>query len=158
MARLIFRRGGGIWPNMDAHAIVDTGYLVALLNRADRHHAWAAKLLGDLRGPWLTAEACISEAVFLLEQAGKPAVTNLFEWLERKLLLSRHCLPEELDAVRNEIFRYKARWVDFADACLVVLSDRHPELPLATVDHNDFAVYLRGRGRRKLLTPRSHGG
>lgn len=138
---------------MDAHAIVDTGYLVALLNRADRHHARAVERLSDLRGPSLTAEACISESVFLLEKAGSRTVTKLFEWIERGLLLSRHFLPEELQAVREESFRYKARWVDFADACLVVLRDHHPNLPLATVDLNDLAVYFRRRSGRRLCAP-----
>ncbi len=138
---------------MDAHAIVDTGYLVALLNKGDRHHLWATGLLADLRGPWLTAEACISETVFLLEQAGEPAIRKLFEWMERRLVISYHFLPEELESVRNEFFRYRGRWVDFADACLVVLSDRQPDLPLATVDQNDFAVYFRGRKGRTLHLP-----
>jgi predicted nucleic acid-binding protein len=68
---------------MDVRAIVDTGYLVALLNADDEHHSWAASLLPRLRGPWLTAEACISEAVFLLEQAGRLAAERLFEWLDK---------------------------------------------------------------------------
>ena len=138
---------------MDAHAIVDTGFLVALLNRSDRHHAWAKGLLPQLRGPWLTAEACVSETIFLLEQAGTAAAGSLFDWLDRGLLVSRHCLPHELQAVRRELFRYKSRWVDFADACLVVLSDRQPKLPVATVDRNDFAVYFRNRRGRTLYMP-----
>jgi predicted nucleic acid-binding protein len=138
---------------MDAHAIVDTGFLVALLNKADRHHAWAVGLVPDLRGPWLTTESCISESVFLLERAGSPAVEALFDWMARRILISCHFLPEELDPVREESFRYNKRWVDFADACLVVLSDRHPKLPLATVDLNDFSVYFRGRKGRTLITP-----
>jgi len=71
---------------MDARAIVDTGYLVALLNADDEHHEWAASLLSRLRGPWLTAEACISESVFLLEQAGRTAAVRLFEWLDKGAL------------------------------------------------------------------------
>lgn len=138
---------------MDAHAIVDTGFLVALLNRTDRHHRWATALLPRMRGPWVTAEACVSETTFLLEQAGAAAVAILFDWVDRRLLLSRHFLPEELAAVRQELFRYRKRWVDFADACLVVLSDRHPRLPLATVDGRDFAVYFRRRPGRKLHVP-----
>jgi predicted nucleic acid-binding protein len=62
---------------MAARAIVDTGFLVALLNGSDDHHVLAASLVPSLRGPWLTAEACISEAVFLLEQAGRVPVELL---------------------------------------------------------------------------------
>lgn len=138
---------------MAERAIVDTGFLVALLNRGDAHHAWAAGLLPTLRGPWLTAEACISETVFLLEQAGRPTVDALLRWLEQGALVSRHCLPEQLEAVRRELFAYGKRWVDFADACVVTLSDAHPKLPVVTVDAADFSVYFRRRSGRDLVLP-----
>ena len=138
---------------MDGRAIVDTGYLVALLNRDDEHHAWATRLLPSLRGPWLTAEACVSESVFLLEAAGRESVERLLAWLEQGLVVSRHFLPEALEPIRREMLRYRRRWVDFADACLVALSDERPKLPLVTVDRADFAVYFRGRAGRRLLVP-----
>jgi len=138
---------------MDARALVDTGYLVALLNRHDQYHEWAVALVPQLRGPWLTAEACISETVFLLEQAGRLPVERLFEWMDKGALLSQHCFPEHLDEVRSEIFRYRGGWVDFADACLLQMSDEHPRLPVVTVDAADFAVYFRQRRGRRLLAP-----
>jgi predicted nucleic acid-binding protein len=138
---------------MDGRAIVDTGYLVALLNRDDEYHGWAKGLLGELRGPWVTAEACISEVVFLLEHAGRACVESLCSWIEKDLLLSVHFLPDELQPIRAEMLRYRRRWVDFADACLVRLSDQHPQLPVVTVDKADFSVFFRHRTGRKLLLP-----
>ena len=138
---------------MAERALVDTGFLVALLNRADAHHEWAADLLPTLRGPWLTAEACISETVFLLEQASRVAVEALLRWLEQGALVSRHCLPEQLTDVRSELFGYRNRWVDFADACLVTMSDEQPKLPVVSVDTADFSVYFRRRSGRKLILP-----
>lgn len=139
---------------MAERAIVDTGFLVALLNRADAHHEWATALVPTLRGPWLTAEGCISEAVFLLEQAGRTSVEALLRWLDEGLLVSRHCLPERLEPVRSEMFAYGKRWVDFADACLIALSDERPKLPLVSVDAANFSVYfLRRAPSRKLLLP-----
>ena len=139
---------------MAVRAIVDTGFLVALLDRADDLHDWAKDLVPSLRGPWLTAEACISETVFLLERAGKPAAEELFRWLAIGALVSKHVLPDELELVRDELFRYRDRWVDFADASIVRLSDLHPTLPIVSVDTADFAVYFRKRRRRRLLLPR----
>ena len=138
---------------MVGRAIVDTGFVVALLNADDTHHAWAIGLVPSLRGPWLTAEACISEAIFLLEQAGRTALERLFSWLQQGALISGHFLPEELDAVRSEMLGYRSRWVDFADACLITLSDRNPKLPVVSVDAADFTVYFRRRERRRLLVP-----
>jgi predicted nucleic acid-binding protein len=138
---------------MAERALVDSGFLVALLNRTDAHHEWAAGLVPTLRGPWLTAEACISEAVFLLEQAGRVAVEALLRWLEQGALVSQHCLPEQLTDVRTELFGYRSRWVDFADACLVILSDEQPKLPVVSVDSADFSVYFRRRSGRRLILP-----
>ena len=138
---------------MDVRAVVDTGFLVALLNANDEHHEWAASLVPRLRGPWLTAEACISECVFLLEHAGRVAVERLLEWLDKGALVGEHLLPEELEAVRREMFRYRGRWVDFADACIVRLSDARPKLPVVSVEASDFAVYFRSRPGRRLLVP-----
>ena len=140
---------------MDGRAIVDTGYLVALLNGNDAHHEWAAGLVPALRGPWVTAEACVSETIFLIEECGPAALDRLLSWLGRGLLLSQHALPERLDEVTAELRGYSGRWVDLADACIVCLSDESPNLPVASVDVSDFAVYFRQRRGRRLLLPAS---
>ncbi len=136
-------------------AIVDTGFLVGLLNEFDAHHAWATSLVPELRGPWCTAEACIAEVIFMLDgsRRARDAVGQLLAWLESGVLEARHLLPEQLQPVRAELLRYHDRWVDFADACIVHLSDREPKLPVVTVDANDFAVYFRSRRGRRLLMP-----
>jgi len=138
---------------MEPRAIVDTGYLVALLNRHDAHHRWAVDALDRLPGPWSTSEACISECVFILESAGKLAVEKLLVWIESALLIPGSFLPDSLSSVRHEMLRYRDRWVDYVDACIVVLSDSHPRLPVATVDASDFVVYFRMRGKRQLIMP-----
>ncbi len=46
---------------MAAPVIVDTGPLVAFLDRHDPLHAWACARLGDFDEPMLTCEGVISE-------------------------------------------------------------------------------------------------
>lgn len=97
--------------------------------------------------------------VFLFaERLGPPAVLELYRQIERRLILSRHFLPEDLEKVADETARYRDRVVDFADACLMVLSDQFPRLPIVTTDVADFTVYLRGRSVRRLLAPNNEGG
>ena len=137
----------------DANALVDTGFLVALCDRQDQWHEWAVACARDLRGPWLTCEGCIVELDHLLGFVRPPQSFQIFELLASGALQSRHLLPEELTKVRSEIMRYKDRRVDFVDACLIILSDHFPMLPLVTTDTGDFRVYFRGRGARQVLTP-----
>jgi predicted nucleic acid-binding protein len=138
---------------MDARALVDTGFLVALVDRKDACHAWAVAIAKGLRGPWLTCEACISETYHLLGQIAPAESLKILTMLEGGALLSQHLLPEQLAAVQAEATRYHGRSVDFADACLMALSDAAPRLPIVTADKADFAVYLRGRRSRRLVTP-----
>ena len=120
---------------MAARALVDSGFLAALAVERDQFHAWARATAVGLPGPWLTCEACVSEAAHLIgEELGPRGVQELYRLLETGAIESRHLLPEELRRVQAETARYHARLVDFADACLIVLSDAHPHLPLATVD------------------------
>ena len=136
-----------------ARSIVDSNFLAALAVKRDPLHRWAVGVLPQAPGPWLTCEACISEAVFLVgEELGMPDVLKLYEKIEHGLIECGRIVPEHLAAVTAESGRYHGRMVDFADASLVVLSDLHPTLPIITADKNDFAVYLRSRSRRTLVT------
>ena len=139
---------------MDARAIVDSGFVAALWDERDSLHRWAADTAAQVRGPWLTCEGCLSEVVFLLgDSVGPAAVLNFYGRIERGLIISLHLIPEELLKVTAETARYHGRQVDFADACLMTLSDRYPRLPIVTTDARDFPIYLRGRSPRKLILP-----
>ena len=72
--------------------------------------------------------------------------------IEHGLIECRRIVPDHLAAVIAESARYHGRMVDFADASLMVLSDLQSALPIITADRNDFAVYLRSRTRRTLVT------
>lgn len=138
---------------VDAGTILDTGPLVAFLNRRDRHHEWAVEVLGRLAPPLLTCESVISEACFLLRRdvRGPDAV---FELLARGLVRIDFVLPPEADDVRRVMKRYADVPMSLADACLVRMSELRPGARVLTLD-SDFQRYRR-RGRQviPLLSPR----
>ena len=47
-------------------AIVDTGPLVAFLDRAEQHHGWVAEQVKELDAPLLVCEPVLAEAMYLL--------------------------------------------------------------------------------------------
>jgi uncharacterized protein len=131
--------------------LLDTGPLVAAMIPGDRWHGWARQQLEALRGPFGTCEAVLTEAMHLLARRGnaQDLLLQLFED-EVGMVLP---LASELPSVRTLSRRYRSVPMDFADACLVRLSELHPRLPLVTLD-SDFHVYRRNRTQRlPLISP-----
>lgn len=120
--------------------IADTGFLVAFISRHDAHHEWAATLAERLTAPLLTCEAVLAETAFHLGSCA-PVFEMLREGLIDLAFDCREHLPQ-LEALAN---RYANRQPDFADLCLIRLSELFPRHPVLTVDRADFRVYRRNK-------------
>jgi len=132
--------------------ILDTGPLVAALNRRDRHHEWAAQTLNSLRGPLRTCEPVLTEACYLVRgiQGGQDTILQL---LERGVVEVHFSLADELPAVRKLMNRYRDTPMSLADACLVRMTELDRRTAVLTVD-SDFHVYRRtGRHVIPTITP-----
>lgn len=132
--------------------LVDTGPLVAYLNRRDRHHAWAVECWKALTNPLWTCEAVVSEVVFLLQSQGAD-LNPMLQLVERDLVR----LDFALDDHRADVFRllrkYRDRPMSVADACLVRMAELADHSQVFTTDR-DFLVYRRkGRHTIPLLSP-----
>jgi predicted nucleic acid-binding protein len=127
--------------------LLDTGPLVAFLNRGDRHHGWARSELGRVTPPLLTCEAVVSEACFLLRRLpdGPYAVLEL---VRRGLLSTAFDLGREAALVQKLLARYAEVPMSLADACLVRLAEINPASFVLTLD-SDFALY-RMHGRQVI--------
>ncbi len=135
---------------MAGSVIVDAGFLVALLFRRDRHHRWAAAQLPHLTRPWKTCEAALSEAFFLLGEAGGPALASL---LRRRAVIPAFDLNAELERVLKFIEKYADVPMSLADACLVRMTEIAADAVILTTDR-DFRIYRRhGRQVVPCLTP-----
>ena len=132
---------------MTKAVLVDTGPLVALLNRRDQHHRWAVSCIADLEQPLQTCEAVVSEACFLLRgcRGGAAAVIEL---LERGVITVAFRLDAERERVRRLLARYDSVPMSFADACLVRMTELTSDCKLLTVD-SDFRIYRR-HGRQVI--------
>jgi predicted nucleic acid-binding protein len=100
----------------------------------------------------LTCDAVISEALFLLKQAGHD-VTNLFALVEVGFLRSEFDFHAHYRHVRDLMRRYRERPMAFADACLVRMAELKPDACIWTLD-GDFRVYRKNRRQTlALVTP-----
>jgi predicted nucleic acid-binding protein len=121
-------------------AIADTGFLVAFANRNDRHHEWAVQLASSVAEPLLTCEAVLAEAAFHLSN-----VPLVMEMMEEGLVRLNFSAADHLPHIADLGRRYRDRNPDFADLCLIRMSELFPKYAVITVDREDFAVYRKNR-------------
>ena len=132
-----------------ARALVDTGAIVALVNKADRHHAAAVEWFSHFRGVLLTTEAVVTETAYVLA-ASRPHQRAALLWLDRAHaagLLEVHPV-QSYAAIEAILARYAQLPCDYADATLIALAESRRLNVIATVDQRDFSVYRLGRRKR----------
>ena len=117
--------------------IVDTGFLVAFLNRRDRHHGWAMRVAQDVDEPLVTCEAVLAETVFHVGSA-----EHVLALLREGLAQVDFDMNSSQDRLETLAKRYADRRPDLADLCLICLSERFPTRPVITLD-GDFRIYRR---------------
>ena len=132
---------------MIEHALLDTGPLVAFLRADDEFHEWTVARMKELRAPFLTCEAVLSEACFLIEYQGV-AVAQLATLIEQGWIRVVFDFSDEAEAVMALMQRYANVPMSFADACLVRMAEQHNGKPVFTLDR-DFRVY-RKNGRQAI--------
>jgi uncharacterized protein len=135
--------------------VVDTGPLVALLNRRDRHHAWIRQVLDTVEPPIFTCEAVVSKACFLLSRlaGGQDA---LLELLAHDVVKIDFRMNSEIESVRMLMRKFAPVPMSLADACLVRMSELDTHSTIVTMDA-DFRVYRRNR-RQMIPTIMPSGG
>jgi len=132
--------------------LFDAGPMVALLRRADQHHARCVAALRRIREPLCTVWPAVTEAMFLLSDR-PDAQSALFEKLEigviRLLSLDRRDVPR----IRELMTKYGDLPMDFTDAALVRLAEREGIETVFTTDRRDFSIYRLGGRRRFRILP-----
>ncbi len=123
--------------------LVDTGPLVALLNRRDQYHAWARSVLDTVTPPVFTCEAVLSEACFLLARVagGADAVLAL---VAADILRVEFQIGVEIAAVLRLAARFASVPMSFADACLVRMTELELRSVVLTIN-GDFKHYRRNK-------------
>jgi uncharacterized protein len=109
-------------------AIVDTGPLVAFLDRAEQHHRWVTERIEDLDTPLLVCEPVLAEAMHLLARFSR-AHDALFGLLENGALMIALRIDEHISALRKLHQKYRDRQMSLADACIVRMPKSMSDTP-----------------------------
>ncbi len=120
--------------------IVDSGCLVALLNKRDIYHQWIKTQLSKINPPLITCEAVISESCFLLERFEQSQKQDIMKLMQIGFIVTPFCLQTEIENIQQLMLKYQNVPMSFADACLVRLSEKYTNSSILTLD-SDFNIY-----------------
>jgi len=125
--------------------LLDTGVVVALLDRDERHHRQCRDLVGRLKQPLVTCEAVIAESCYLLRNL-RGAADTVIENVARGIFQIPFQLTQSASQVLTALRKYHDVPAAFADACLIQLAEQLNTGDILTLD-GDFALYRWNRTR-----------
>lgn len=132
--------------------LVDTGPLVALLDRSDPDHVACQETLSSLNDSMVSVWPVITEAMYML-RAYWQAQEALWAMIEMGaveiLLLNIDDVPRMKELMR----KYRDLPMDLADAALVRVAERERLRRIFTLDRRDFQVYRPSRIGRFAILP-----
>jgi predicted nucleic acid-binding protein len=139
---------------MGANALIDTGAILALLDRTDRWHQPCVDTFQQLRLPLITSEAVLTE-LFHLVGSNRRETEAAWRFVRSGAVDLAPIEDSELPHIHVLMSRYWDCPMDFADATLVHLAKRESLSTVFTVDHSDFETYrIEGRRRFRVLPTR----
>ena len=141
---------------MNPTGLVDTGAILALLDRGDRWHSRCVAAFEKLRLPLATSAAVLAELFHLVgDHPGEVAAA--WRFLRSGAVTVLAITDEDLPEIEALMEKYHDRPMDFADATLVHLARRENLTTVFTVDNDDFETYRVDGVRRFLVVPGRSG-
>ena len=133
--------------------VADTGAVLALLDRTDRHHAILRAVFEDAPGSWILPWAILPEVDFLAAtRLGSRVQDAFFKDLAEGRYQVELVSHDDLVAAQRLHTKHRALALGVVDACVMAVAERMHAEAIATLDLRHFApVKLRGEPR---LLPR----
>jgi predicted nucleic acid-binding protein len=129
--------------------LLDTGALVALLDRSEKSHIRCVEFFSSFRGSVYTTEPVLTEALYLLGPSVK-AQRACIEFILKGGATLVAQSPASLERAASLMTKYGDIPMDFADATLVVLAEETGIHEVFTLDHRGFHAY-RIHGKKTFL-------
>jgi uncharacterized protein len=122
--------------------IIDTGFLIALADRRDRHHVQALQWKDSAADGWTTTWPVMTEAYYMIsEHLSQEAALDLVKECENGSIAIWDIPISQLSQMRKLLAKYKQLPMDLADASLVLLAEHLGHGRILTTDQRDFGTY-----------------
>ena len=124
---------------MNKTIILDTGPLVAFLDRREQHHAQVNQFFKEQTLPFATCEPVITEACFILGHMPQ-AIQQIGRWISEGVIKIDFSLSHDNQQVFGLMKKYRDLPMSLADACLVTMCKLQSNCRIFTLDSH-FHIY-----------------
>jgi hypothetical protein len=133
--------------------VADTGAVVALIDRDDRHHGTLTAVFREDPGAWVLPWAILAEVDYLLAtHVGRQAQDAFLSDLGQGEWEVEWGADADLERAHGIAMRYRTLRLGLVDAAVIAVAERLQASAIATLDLRHFgAVAIHGRPR---LIPR----
>ncbi|TVR18015.1 MAG: PIN domain-containing protein [Balneolaceae bacterium] len=131
---------------------IDTGPVVAFLNKNDQHHSFVEQQMRNYPPPFYICEAVVTESFFLMSRVpnGEEKLIELLETPHIQLESSYSNQPRQ---IHEFVKKYSNIPMSFADACLVQMAEKSKDSLIFTIDRG-FQMYRSSNGNPlSLISP-----
>jgi len=132
--------------------LLDTGPLVAILDRSEHNHIRCVEFLKSYHGRLITTESVLTESMYLLNHsiyAQRACIDFILKGGATLFPFS----PKTLARCIELMERYSDTPMDFADATLVALAEEINTNSIFTLDRRDFSIYRTHHGKSFDIFP-----
>ena len=132
--------------------LVDTGPLVALLDRSDPYHLSCQETFSSLNDTLVTVWAVVTEVISMLRGYWQ-AQDALWEMIQSGAVQILALGSDDIPRIRELMHKYRDLPMDLADGALVRVAERERLRRIFTLDRRDFQVYRPARLGRFAIIP-----
>jgi predicted nucleic acid-binding protein len=119
--------------------LIDTGPIVALFNRRDKHHKRVLEFTQNYEGGFVATWSVITEATHLLRNSIQ-AQLNLLEWIRRGGIEIFSIDKNDIERMIVLTKKYSDLPIDLADCSLIITAEKLSINEIISID-SDYDVY-----------------
>jgi hypothetical protein len=126
---------------MKSRALLDTGFLIAVLNADDEHHdTCVTAFLKETPKPLLPDMVVPELAYMILRERSYPILIDFLHTLVAGELNIERTSPEDLARAAELLEKYADSRIDFVDCIITAMAERLKIRRILTVDRRDFQL------------------
>jgi len=119
-------------------ALLDTGFLLAVLDADDEMHDVCVIALSEERAPILPDMVIPELAYLVLRELGYPALIKFLDSVVKGELALERATLEDLTRTAEVLEKYSDHKIDFVDCAIMAMAERLNIKRIMTVDQRDF--------------------